>query len=704
MKQSSSRRRRQLGAVSLVLTALLLTGAAVSWYARSAIVDGREFSGRAAVALEDSDLRTVVADRLVGALTRDVVPDALAVRPLVVPVLAALADTSQFRRAFAHAVGDRHRALIEGETTFRFEIPVGDGVVYEVLSRRAPRIAERIPPGLRVPVLRLDPHDIELAGARFVVDVSRLRWPLLLAALLTALGAALLAGGARAALLHVGVATAGAGLLVAAGVAGLGEFVVSHAAHAADLSDERERGAVHALWSALFADLQTAGLLAALGGAVVAAVASHGLPYFDPAAGWRSAQRAARSTSVGARLARGAGLIALGALIVLEPALLGRVAVVAAGLLVVLVGIAQLAGGGPPRERAGREPAAEGQLLLVGAVAGAVAATVLVVALVLPGPRAALSERAGAAVGCNGSLELCRRRLGEVAFATTHNSYAAADEPGWLFANQRYGIAKQLRDGIRGFLIDIHYGAPDPGSGRIRTDLEAEGSSRNKVARELSPAALRAADRLVGRAGVGRPEGERRPYLCHTLCELGAEPLDEQLELFSTFLAAYPRDVVVLFIEPYVPVDEVERALEETGLLDQAAELQRDEPLPTLRELVRAKTRLIVLAEEDGGTRPWYLPGFSFAQDTPLGARTGAELRCAPNRGDADSPLFLVNHWIDTFPPSPTRNERIGADYLSERLSRCERSRRLAPNLIAVDFYERTDVVGIAAKLNTQPR
>ena len=41
-----------------------------------------------------------------------------------------------------------------------------------------------------------------------------------------------------------------------------------------------------------------------------------------------------------------------------------------------------------------------------------------------------------------------------------------ADEPGWLFANQRFGIARQLRDGIRALLIDIHLGAPDPGSGR----------------------------------------------------------------------------------------------------------------------------------------------------------------------------------------------------------------------------------------------
>ena len=58
-------------------------------------------------------------------------------------------------------------------------------------------------------------------------------------------------------------------------------------------------------------------------------------------------------------------------------------------------------------------------------------------------------------------------------FPATHNSFAAADEPGWFFANQRHGIERQLRDGIRGFLIDIHYGVRDPASGRVRTDLRA---------------------------------------------------------------------------------------------------------------------------------------------------------------------------------------------------------------------------------------
>jgi hypothetical protein len=298
---------------------------------------------------------------------------------------------------------------------------------------------------------------------------------------------------------------------------------------------------------------------------------------------------------------------------------------------------------------------------------------------------------------------MCGRRLDQVVFAATHNSYAAADEPGWLFANQRFGIARQLRDGIRALLIDVHLGAPDPRSGRIRTDLAAEGSDRNKVARELSPAALRTADRIVGRAGVGKPVGRRRPYLCHTLCELGAEPLDEQLGIIRRFLTANPREVVLLFVEPYVPVATIEQALRETDLLSEAARLTvPDAPLPTSGGLIAAKTRLVIFAEHDGGERPWYLDGFRFVQDTPLGATRPSQLSCDRYRGQTDSPLLMLNHWIPPFPPSVTRNQRIGGGFLRAWIGRCERERAMLPNLLAVDFYERTDVVGIARRLNAE--
>ena len=221
---------------------------------------------------------------------------------------------------------------------------------------------------------------------------------------------------------------------------------------------------------------------------------------------------------------------------------------------------------------------------------------------------------------------------------------------------------------------------------------------------ELSPRALRTAERLAGRVGVEEVEGTRRLYLCHTLCELGAEPLDEQLAIFQEFLEANPGEVIILFVEPYVDVDDMESALDEAGLLEQAAQISRDDPLPTLKQLVDADTRLVVLAEKDGGARPWYLDGFSFVQDTPLGANTPSALRCRRNRGQADSPLFLVNHWIPPFPPSVSRNDRIAGRALQRRLGRCQRVRGQLPNLVAVDFHERSGVVEAARRLNERRR
>src|SRR5256885_2121265 len=110
-------------------------------------------------------------------------------------------------------------------------------------------------------------------------------------------------------------------------------------------------------------------------------------------------------------------------------------------------------------------------------------------------------------LSCEGSPALCARGLDQVVLAGTHNSFAASEQPGWYFANQRRGIQKQLQDGIRALLVDVHYGVRDPATGRVRTDLRAERSDRNKVARQVPPVALKVADRVAGRVGVGKLAG-----------------------------------------------------------------------------------------------------------------------------------------------------------------------------------------------------
>ena len=672
-----------------ILTTLLLVAAGIAGYTRAAFADREAFSARAASALEDEDVRTAVATRVVDRVAGSVSADVLTVRPLLIAALRTLAATPVFRRAAEAAAADAHRQLLGGSSSYVVALGPSSPIVEDALRSVAPRVARALPADLRFEIIEISPNDAVLRGARTSADLARWWWALLIAAGASAAALAALSRSVRHATASLGAAVLAAGLTVAAGVTVVGLAV-------AQTDDPVRRAARSALWSAFMGDLRTTALLAALAGAiVVAAAAAAGAP--DPLSRVADAVRPlARSARPAARLARAAMAVALGAGLILAPALAAQVAATAAGVLLVLLGARQLW----PRDAASGPPSrdiASGRLLAL-AVAGPAAAALIAVVLVLPSPASAPARPAPTAA-CNGTAALCDRRLNEVVFPATHNSYSAADEPGWLFANQRHGIAQQLRDGIRGMLIDVHYGVSDPESGRVRTDLRAEGSSRSKVAQSLSPAALRAADRLGERVG-GPLTGERRPYLCHTLCELGAEPLGEQLRLIRDFLAAEPREVVILFVEPYVAVEEIERALKDAGLLSQAAPLRRDAPLPTLGELVDAGTRLVILSEEDGGSRPWYLPGFSFAQDTPLGARGAGDLECRRFRGDANSPLFLVNHWVDTFPPSPSRNERIGSDVLRGRLERCGRERGLVPNLVAVDFYERTGVVALAAALN----
>ena len=302
---------------------------------------------------------------------------------------------------------------------------------------------------------------------------------------------------------------------------------------------------------------------------------------------------------------------------------------------------------------------------------------------------------------CNGAAAACGRRVDEVFFAATHNSFAASAEPGWYFASQRYPISRQLHDGIRALLIDVHMGVYDPATGHVRTDLAAEGSDRNKVAEQVPARALRVADRVAGRVGVGTLAGTAAPYLCHTLCELGAEPLVRELEVIRGFLEGHPREVLVVVVEDYVPPAIIAAAFGEAGLTRFAVTLSRHTPPPTLAELIAGGRRLVVFAEEKGGEPSWYMPAFSYIQDTPLGAVRPAQLSCARYRGEADSPLLLVNYWIPPFPPSPSLNAAIGREpVLRGHLERCLRQRGAKGAIVAVDFYERTSAVAVARAMN----
>jgi len=208
---------------------------------------------------------------------------------------------------------------------------------------------------------------------------------------------------------------------------------------------------------------------------------------------------------------------------------------------------------------------------------------------------------------------------------------------------------------------------------------------------------------VAGGIGLGTLNGKPLPYLCHTLCELGAEPLDRELKVVANFLVRHPDQVLIIIVEDYVPPSTIQHAFAAAGLTRYVETLQAHVPLPTLGWLIKSGRRLLVFAEVQGGSPAWYMPAFSFIQDTPLGALHPGQLSCARYRGEKDNPMLLLNHWVPPFPPSPTINAQIGrATFLRPRIMRCAGQRHTRGAIVAVDFYERTAVVKVAQELNSR--
>jgi hypothetical protein len=276
---------------------------------------------------------------------------------------------------------------------------------------------------------------------------------------------------------------------------------------------------------------------------------------------------------------------------------------------------------------------------------------------------------------------------------------SGGDISDWMFPNQNKGIHAQLEDGVRGFLVDIHYGVPV--GDRIKTLLDDEAAARAKyeelMGKEAVDAAMRVRDRLVG-----KETGERDIYLGHGFCELGATRFVEVLEDMHEFLVMNPGEVVIMVIqdEGVKPAD-VASCFERSGLLSLVYTGPAG-PWPTLAEMVESGQRVVVLAENDWAGVPWYHGAFEVCQETPYGFRKAEDFSNKANRGGAGGSLLLMNHWIETTPtPLPSNAAIVNAyDFLLGRARACQQERGMIPNLVAVDFYRTGDLMRVVDALN----
>lgn len=453
-------------------------------------------------------------------------------------------------------------------------------------------------------------------------------------------------------------------------------------------------------------------MIAASGAVVAAAAASliRPIEVEQPLrATWRIVSSEPEATPL--RVVRGAALVAVGVLVILEPVAVLRIVATLVGVYAVYKGaeallrlISRPVDGVAAREPSGRSGRRARR------VAVPVAATLLIgaaLAAFLAG--GGLDEPVPVISGCNGHAELCDRPLDEVALPATHNSMSVPLR-GWFASLQERPIGAQLEDGIRGLLFDTHY-ADRLANGRTRTYFASRDELRRAIDEDgVSARSVEAAERLRGRLGFRGP-GDRGMYRCHTFCELGATPLADVLDDIHEFLVTHPADVLVVINQDYVTPSDFVAAIDDAGLTAYAFEPPSRSPWPTLGEMIAQDRRLVVLAENRAGAAPWYQLVYQrLTQETPFTFTSAAQLQasetlaasCRPNRGPAGAPLFLVNHWVNTDPrPLPTNAAIVNAqDALLRRARACQRSRGQRLNLLAVDFYTRGDLFEVVDTLN----
>ncbi len=686
--------------ILIIAAALCLFFAALfAAFGRSFFLPG-PFADRTANCLGDPGVATFVADRITSEIVAQR-PDVIGARPLILGTVSGIIGSRPFRAVARRAALRAHQAVFsESSRDVVLSIPDLDVLVRGALQHAAPDLAAKVPSGLTAKLADLGAN----RKLEMVIDLwhlgKKLRWTALASLIAGPLLLALalwIAPQRRRALVHcsVGVGIAGFLLLMVLPSSRIVAAVWIDDALVQNAVDGALRGYMAGLriWGSFFVGLGV--VFAAAGSALV-----QGLDVATVGRGiglrvWRT------PVSRGAGIAHGAAVLAAGILLLLFPHQLLTGLAMVAGTLVAMAGLRELFGlilvskldAATTQDRGGSRVPAWRVAAVLGLAASA--AGIWLLARNPTKPEEVVAETIQA---CNRHPELCDRRVDEVVFAGAHNAMSNAQITDWMFPHHMKAISGQLQDGIRALLIDVHRGFP--GAARIKTDIEGEKLTQERLEPALGPEGIEAAMRIRDRL-VGADENRPKLYLCHGFCELGAYEVVPTFRQIRDFLVENPDEVLIIVLEDYVTIEELVRAFDESGLREFVYDGTAS-PWPTLRELIQSGKRAIVFIESGTPGVQWLRATIGNIQETPYFFADPSEFSCTPGRGGTEGSLFQVNHWIQTTPaPKPANATVVNAmAVLLPRVRRCATERHHLPNIIAVDFHNIGDVLAVVDTMN----
>lgn len=270
------------------------------------------------------------------------------------------------------------------------------------------------------------------------------------------------------------------------------------------------------------------------------------------------------------------------------------------------------------------------------------------------GPRCAPIDGGTTITECNGHAELCDRHFDEVAYATTHNAMSSA-EGRFVAPNQDYALWRQMNDGVRGLMLDVHY-----------------------------------------------PRGSTDAWLCHADCALGGFPLVDGLGEIRAFLDCHPDEVMTIIFESYVPESAIADGFEASGLIRYVHAQDASAPWPTLREMIAMNERMVVFTADTTRTLPWHMYSYDYAWENPYAAATPSDLSCAQDRGSRSRSLWIFNHFLTHPVASADLATMINPNpFFQTRVDGCrtDASGDL-PNFVTVDFYDIGNLFDVVDTLN----
>jgi len=216
--------------------------------------------------------------------------------------------------------------------------------------------------------------------------------------------------------------------------------------------------------------------------------------------------------------------------------------------------------------------------------------------------------------------------------------------------------------------------------------------------------------------------------VCSSLCDDGHVPLASALSQVRGFLEDNPREVVTILLELHLPVASVTASFDAAGLRPLIHVPPSNAAWPTLAAMITSGQRLVVLADDSQGSSPQFLPLLSTAWLTRSDFHRAADMNCTRARGDASAPLMVVLHYLtgaeaaaqagfdsdagasaddgadagaaDVYPDLALATSINANPFLIERMRGCEAEHARRINIVAVDFYDSSDVVTTSQKLN----